>query len=131
MSMSLRMLAVSAAFALAGAAFAATPQADQAAPAAKPHSAQQEGCRAQGLHELLPERPCSRSADGRTGAADKDEDVQCRRQGQGAQGRRAQDLHEQLSEGWRRHFRGRLSPATNATALLTRAGTGACAGPLR
>src|SRR5574337_658179 len=42
MSMSLRMLAVSAAFALAGAAFAATPQADQAAPAAKPHSAQQQ-----------------------------------------------------------------------------------------
>ena len=42
MSMSLRLLAVSAAFAFTGAAFAAAPQSNNAAPATKPHSAQQE-----------------------------------------------------------------------------------------
>ncbi len=43
MSMSLRLLAFSAAFAFAGAAFAATPQDSTAAtPAAKPHTAQQQ-----------------------------------------------------------------------------------------
>lgn len=42
MSTSLRLLAVSAAFAFAGAAFAATPQAGNAASASKPHTAQQQ-----------------------------------------------------------------------------------------
>ena len=42
MSMSLRLLAVSAAFAFAGVAFAAAPQASDAASATKPHSAQQQ-----------------------------------------------------------------------------------------
>ncbi len=42
MSMSLRLLAVSAAFAFAGAAFAAAPQASKASSAAKPHTAQQQ-----------------------------------------------------------------------------------------
>ena len=41
MSMSLRLLAISAAFAFAGATFAATPQAGTAAPA-KPRTAQQQ-----------------------------------------------------------------------------------------
>ncbi|HEY0199350.1 MAG TPA: PsiF family protein [Rhodanobacter sp.] len=41
MSMSLRLLAISAAFAVAGAAFAATPQTSTAAPA-KVHTAQQQ-----------------------------------------------------------------------------------------
>jgi hypothetical protein len=41
MSMSLRLLAISAAFAFAGATFAATPQAGAAAPA-KPRTAQQQ-----------------------------------------------------------------------------------------
>jgi len=42
MSMSLRLLAVSAAFAFAGATFATTPQASTAAPAAKARTAQQQ-----------------------------------------------------------------------------------------
>jgi hypothetical protein len=42
MSMSLRLLAVSAAFAFAGATFAATPQASTTAPATKAHTAQQQ-----------------------------------------------------------------------------------------
>lgn len=42
MSMSLRLLAVSAAFAFAGAAFAATPPASNATKASKPHTAQQQ-----------------------------------------------------------------------------------------
>jgi hypothetical protein len=42
MSMSLRLLAVSAAFAFAGATFAATPQASTMAPATKAHTAQQQ-----------------------------------------------------------------------------------------
>jgi hypothetical protein len=42
MSMSLRLLAVSAAFAFTGAAFAATPPASNAAAATKPHTAQQQ-----------------------------------------------------------------------------------------
>lgn len=42
MSMSLRLLAVSAALAFAGAAFAATPQTGTSVPAAKPHTAQQQ-----------------------------------------------------------------------------------------
>ncbi len=42
MSMSLRLLAVSAAFAFAGAAFAATPQTGKATPSSKPHTAQQQ-----------------------------------------------------------------------------------------
>jgi hypothetical protein len=42
MSMSLRLLAVSAALAFAGAAFAAAPQASTAAPAAKTHTTQQQ-----------------------------------------------------------------------------------------
>ncbi len=42
MSMSLRLLAASAALAFAGAAFAAAPQASTAAPATKVHSAQQQ-----------------------------------------------------------------------------------------
>jgi psiF repeat. len=42
MSMSLRLLAVSAAFAFAGATFAATPQTATTAPAAKTHTAQQQ-----------------------------------------------------------------------------------------
>ncbi|MEO8809833.1 MAG: PsiF family protein [Rhodanobacter sp.] len=41
MSMSLRLLATTAAFAFAGAAFAAAPQ-DMATPTTKPHTAQQE-----------------------------------------------------------------------------------------
>ncbi|MEO7053154.1 MAG: PsiF family protein [Rhodanobacter sp.] len=42
MSMSLRLLAVSAAFAFAGTAFAAAPPANDAAATTKPHSAQQQ-----------------------------------------------------------------------------------------
>ncbi len=42
MSISLRLLAVSAAFAFAGTAFAATPQAGKSATASKPHTAQQQ-----------------------------------------------------------------------------------------
>ena len=42
MSLSLRLLAVSAAFAFAGAAFAASPAAPATAPATKPHTAQQQ-----------------------------------------------------------------------------------------
>lgn len=42
MSLSLRMLAVSAALAFAGAAFAANPTSSTTAPTAKPHTAQQQ-----------------------------------------------------------------------------------------
>lgn len=42
MSMSPRLLAVSAVFAFAGAAFAASPQTGTSAPASKPHTAQQQ-----------------------------------------------------------------------------------------
>lgn len=42
MSLSLRLLAVSAAFAFAGAAFAATPASSDTAASAKPHTAQQQ-----------------------------------------------------------------------------------------
>ena len=61
MSLSLRLLAASVAFAFAGAIFAATPQASSpAAPTAKPHTAQQQ--------RMI---DCNKQASGKNGAERK------------------------------------------------------------